>query len=393
MSDILFSRFILDHENDDLRQLALQAHRYPDIDIPQAIQQIKGRQVIKQKVPTWYAFENLSYPVHLSLEQSSSEKTALYKSNLVRGNSLVDLTGGLGVDFYFLSQKVEDAIYVERNGDLCKIASHNFNVFASKTQIKIENQESETFLQKLDYADTLYIDPARRDDVGRKTVSIADCTPNLEEIDDLLNQKSGRTIIKLSPMLDISLALKSLTNVTEVHILSVKNECKELVFVKDNLNTKSKDISYFCVDFQTDGESIFHFRASDSTLVEYTSLLGTYLYEPNSSLMKAGGYNYLQNQYEMKKLHPNSHLYTSDILYADFPGRSFRIENVCSFSKKDLKEHIRPLKQANITVRNLPMSVQDLRSRLKLKEGGDVYIFGTTLFDSQKVLIKTTKVC
>lgn len=388
-----FLTFIKEHENEDVRMIALQAKRYPNIDIPLAIQQIKGRQVIREKVPLWAEYRAICYPPHLSLEQASSELTARYKSRLCKGDSFVDLTGGLGVDFYFMSQSSKSAIYVEQNKELTEIADHNLKILPQACLVEVKNQDSVSFLQTMPAVDTAYIDPARRDSVGKKTVFISDCTPNLEEIDGLLTKKSKRTIIKLSPMLDVSLALKSLTNVLSVHVLSVKNECKELVFVKDNTDTiDSRNVTFHCVDFTKDGESHFTFLHEDLIEIKYTANVLRYLYEPNSSIMKAGGYNYLQRKFsDIEKLHPNSHLYTSENFITDFPGRIFEVNRLLSLNKKEVREYLAPLKQANITVRNFPMSVNDLRQKLKLNEGGEFYVFATTLMNEKKVLILTKK--
>lgn len=384
--------FVDEHESDDVRQLALQAERFSGIDIPFAIRQIKGRQIIKEKSLFWYQYKELLLPQHLSLEQASSELTARYKASLCLGDSFVDLTGGLGIDFYFMSEAFKTAVYVEQKEELCKIASHNFSILPHSAEIQVKNDDSVSFLESMPVIDVLYIDPARRDAVGKKTILISDCTPNLEEIDELLNKNSRQTIIKLSPMLDINLALKTLTNIVAVHVLSVKNECKELVFLKDNRRFPSeRPITFHCVELAKGKESIFSFSPKSNFEIKYSSQILRYLYEPNSSIMKAGGYNYLQEKFELKKLHPNSHLYTSDLLITEFPGRIFEVEKTISPNKKEIKKSISSLKQANLTVRNYPFSVNELRKNLKLKEGGDIYIFATTLADNQKILILTKK--
>ena len=376
-----------------MRQLALQASRYPDVDISFVIKQIKGRQIAKEKISTWHKYQQLLYPLHLSMEQASSEITAKYKESLCHGKSFVDLTGGFGVDFYFMSKNYESAVYVEQNADLAEIATHNFRILPHAAKIEIVNNDSVSFLQSMPNVDTIYIDPARRDSIGRKTVLISDCSPNLEDIDYLLNLKSKQTIIKLSPMLDISLALKSLSNVRSVHVLSVKNECKELVFVKDNEVVSDKgNVAFHCVDFSHERESIFTFSQEDKVEIKYTPTVCRYLYEPNSSIMKTGGYNYIQKEYDVLKLHPNSHLYTSDFLFDNFPGRVFEVDKCTSLSKKDVKENLSSFEQANLAVRNFPMSVQELRKKLKLKEGGDSYLFATTMLDEKKIVILTRKI-
>ena len=343
--------FIREHSSDDVRVLALQAKKYPDIDMPTVITQIAGRKVAAEKIPSWWEIEKIWYPKHLSLEQCSSEITARYKARLLQGDSLTDLTGGFGIDCSFLATGFKSATYVERQEELCEIAAHNFPVL-NLNHINIKNEDGVTYLQAMSPVDCLFLDPARRNEHGGKTVAISDCEPNVAELEELLLQKANRVMIKLSPMLDLSLALKELKQTQEVHILSVNNECKELLI-----------------------------------------LLGeTYLYEPNASLLKAGAFRSIAAAYPVRKLHPNSHLYTSDTFIENFPGRIFRIVNQCSFNKKEVKENLADLKKANVTVRNFPATVAELRKRIHLAEGGDTYLFASTLNNGQKVLIRCEKV-
>ncbi len=385
-----FNEFVKEHENDDIRVLALRATQYPEIDMQLAIRQITGRRIAKEKIPSWYINENILYPKHLSLEQSSSERTARYKANLVNGDSLIDLTGGMGVDFSFLAAKFKHAIYVEQQTELTEIALHNFKELGL-TNVVVKNEEALSYLQNTPSIDLIYIDPARRDTVGRKTVNIEDCTPNILELASLLEEKGKETMIKLSPMLDITLALKSLSNISDVHIISYNNECKELLFIKKKTD---KETLYHCVNIQKEKTDILSFTRDreEETVISYKPQIGQYLYEPNSSIMKAGAYKYLSTYYNINKIHPNSHLYTSDSLIPNFQGRSFIIENVSSLNKKEVKQYLHNIKQANITTRNFPLSVQELRKRIGLKEGGDIFIFATTLADERKVLLICKKI-
>lgn len=385
-----FNEFVKEHENDDIRVLALRATQYPEIDMQFAIRQITGRRIAKEKIPSWYINENILYPKHLSLEQSSSERTARYKANLVNGDSMIDLTGGMGVDFSFLAAKFRHAIYVEQQTELTEIALHNFKELGL-TNVVVKNEEALSYLQDTPPIDLIYIDPARRDIVGRKTVSIEDCTPNILELESLLEEKGKETMIKLSPMLDISLALKSLSNISDVHIISYNNECKELLFIKKKTD---KETLYHCVNIQKEKTDILSFTRDmeEETVISYKPQIGQYLYEPNSSIMKAGAYKYLSTYYNINKIHPNSHLYTSDSLIPNFQGRSFIIKNVSSLNKKEVKQYLHNIKQANITTRNFPLSVQELRKRTGLKEGGDIFIFATTLADEKKVLLICKKI-
>ena len=379
------NEFVKEHENDDIRVLALRATQYPDVDIQLAIRQITGRRIAKEKIPSWYTNENILYPKHLSLEQSSSEKTARYKANLVDGDSMVDLTGGMGVDFSFLATKFKQTVYVEQQTELTGIAAHNFKELGL-TNVTVKNADALSYLQETAAVDLIYIDPARRDTEGKKTVGIEDCMPNIIELESLLDEKGKLTMVKLSPMLDISLALKSLSDISDVHIISYNNECKELLFIKKKTD---KETLYHCVNIQKEKTDILSFTRDqeEKTIIGYKSQIGEYLYEPNTSIMKAGAYKYLSTYYNIDKMHPNSHLYTSDSLISDFQGRSFIIDNVCSLNKKEVKQYLHNIKQANITTRNFPLSVQELRKRTGLKDGGDIFIFATTLADERKVLL------
>lgn len=387
-------QFILKHESDDIRQLALKAKSYPGIDMSIAIKQIAGRQIAKHKIPSWNQCENIIYPKHLSMEQCSSEATALYKAALCKGDILIDLTGGLGVDFSFMAKNHKQAYYIETQYELTELAQCNFNTL-NLNQSKVIQDDAVSFLNSFDgIADTIFIDPARRNDTGKKTVLIEDCTPNLLEIDNLLTTKAQRVIIKLSPMLDITHALNSLSNVTEVHIISVNNECKELLFIKDKVR-KDEDIQLICINLLTNkkDESFTFIKAEENTSsISHTDEPKRYLYEPNSSILKAGAYRSLGTRYGLMKLHPNSHLYTSDTLIDSFPGRKFQIKEVISPNKKEIKAHFKDITQANIATRNYPFSVADIRKQTKLKEGGTDYIFATTLANEKKVLILCQKV-
>lgn len=387
-------QFIIEHGSDDIRQLALKTKSYPSIDMPTAIQQIAGRQMAKYKIPSWYESQDIIYPKHLSMEQCSSEDTATYKASLCKGDLLLDLTGGLGVDFSFMAKSHKQAYYVESQNELIQLAQCNFNTL-KLIHAQIIQEDAVTFLNSFDrLADTIYIDPARRSDTGKKTVLIDDCTPNLIDIDELLNAKSKRVIIKLSPMLDITHALNSLSNVIEVHIISVNNECKELLFIKEKLTLEKEDVKLICINLSNKGNDSFTFtKAQENTSANsHVDVPLRYLYEPNSSILKAGAYKSLAVRYNLKKLHPNSHLYTSDILVADFPGRKFQVKEVISPNKKEIKTHFQNITQANIAIRNYPFSVADIRKQTKLKEGGSDYIFATTLANEKKVLILCHKV-
>lgn len=386
----LLREFIKEHENDDIHSLLLQAKKYPDIDIQMAVQQIVGRRVMREKVSSWYSNDLIIYPKHISLEQCSSEQAAIYKADLVSGDSMVDLTGGFGIDFSFISKKFNKSIYVERQEELCSIARFNFESLRLKN-VSVIHSEAIEYLQKMSPLSLIYIDPSRRDTSGRKTVLIEDCTPDILEIENLLEERSEKVMIKLSPMLDISLAVKSMRNVSEVHIVSVNNECKELLFIKE----KGCELTAFhCINILKDRIDRFAFtrEQEERASVNYTHVVGKYLYEPNPSVIKAGAYKYFAEANNLKKLHPSSHLYTSDVYCSECQGRHFQVEQICSLSKKDIKQYLSDIRQANITTRNFPLSTQEIRQKTKLKDGGDIYIFATTLANDQKVLIICKKV-
>ena len=386
-------QFIREHQADNVRTLALQASKYPNIDMPTAITQIAGRQIAAEKIPSWKEIEDIWYPKHLSLEQCSSETTARYKANLLQGESLTDLTGGFGIDCSFIASGFQSVTYVERQEELCEIAAHNFPIL-NLNHITIRNEDGIAYLKAMSPVACIFLDPARRNEHGGKTVAISDCEPDVTKLEELLLSKANRVMVKLSPMLDLSLALKDLRHAQEAHILSVNNECKELLLLLGQ--EVPTEIPIHCVNITTKGEReeqhfVFTREQELQNECTYTDTLKNYLYEPNSSLLKAGAFRSIATAYLVEKLHPNSHLYTSDILIADFPGRVFRIISQCSFNKKEIKNCLSDLKKANLTVRNFPATVAELRKRINLPEGGDTYLFASTLNNGQKILIRCEK--
>lgn len=384
-------KFIEEHKNDDLSLLALQAHKFPEIDMPAAITQIIGRRTMKEKVPSWYEAEGLLYPRHLSLEQCSSEATAQYKTSILKGDSFIDLTGGFGIDCAFLSGSFRKGVYVEQQNELCEIARNNFPLLGL-SHIEIKNEDSIGYLQRTEKVSSIFIDPARRDEHGGKIVSISDCEPNAKKLAPLMLSKADTVMIKLSPMLDLSLALNDMPDTNEVHVVSVANECKELLLLLNHNPQAEKKI--YCVNIRKNGEiqSFSFTREQESeTTCEYTSEIEEYLYEPNASILKAGAYKSIATRYKLKKLHPNSHLYTSEVEIENFPGRSFCCNSVFSLNKKEQKTYLGDLQKANITIRNFPSTVAELRKRIKLGDGGNDYLFATTLFNEKKVIIRCTK--
>ena len=429
--------FIRQHQDEDVRQLAFLGSKYPEVDMPFALDQIRGRKMARVKLPRWASLEGIIYPPHISMEQCSSESTALYKAELAArllglpasssGTEMkteneiefVDLTGGFGVDFSYIAARLGvKSMYVERQAHLCEAAKENFERLGLKNAI-VKNGDGievlHSFLPKKDDAASaddslgiiydqplsllktklglklIFIDPARRDDAGNKVVSLKDCTPDVTVLQEEMLSKADYVIIKLSPMLDWHRAISELSHVREVHIISVNNECKELLLVLSARNMGGNlriycvndAQSFVCDEMDMESSSV---KIAPSTLEEMQ-----YLYEPNASLMKAGCFGVLSGRYDARMLSKNSHLFVSQAPIEAFPGRSFRIIAVSSFNKKELKRHLSGITKANIATRNFPLSVAELRKRLKLKDGGETYIFATTLSDESHVLVITEK--
>lgn len=393
------------HAADDVRQLALRPVHDPDVDLPAALQQIEGRQLARRKLPEWAALPGLIFPPRLSMEQCSSEATARYKREVADGllrpegaagqapaGALTDLTGGFGVDFSYLAPRFARAIYVERLPHLCRTAAHNLPRLGLE-RAEVVNQDGVDYLQRMAPADLIFIDPARRDGCGRKTVAIADCEPDLERLLPLLRAKSRFTMAKLSPMLDIRAALQRLEGVGQVHVVSVAGECKELLFVWSH-EKEAGSLHIHCVNLTEKGEATrFAFTPEEEAAATctYTAAPGRYLYEPHAALLKAQAYRIVAARFGLEKLHPNSHLYTADRLVESFPGRMFRVEAVAGFGKKESKDLLKNVEKANLTVRNFPASTTDLRKRLRLADGGDTYLFATTAADGRHLLIRCAK--
>lgn len=501
--------FIRQHQDDDVRQLAFLGSKYPEVDMPFALDQIRGRKMARTKLPRWASIEGIIYPPHISMEQCSSEQTALYKAELAarllglspsssengeekekesenasnlhlseicefagkgavdsefakneatckkqqilteskenvneikeephegdfsEETGFVDLTGGFGVDFSYIASRLGmKSMYVERQTHLCEAAKENFgrlglknaivkngdgievlHSFASKKEaaasdsLGITEDQSRSLLKTNLGLKLIFIDPARRDDAGNKVVSLKDCTPDVTLLQEEMLSKADYVIIKLSPMLDWHRAISELSHVREVHIISVNNECKELLLVLSARNMGDMEASsadgevkhagnlrIYCVN---DAQSFVcdesDMETSSVKIAPFTLEEMQYLYEPNASLMKAGCFGVLSGRYDAKMLSKNSHLFVSREPIAAFPGRSFRIIAVSSFNKKELKRHLSGITKANIATRNFPLSVAELRKRLKLKDGGETYIFATTLSDESHVLVITEK--
>ncbi len=385
-------QFIKEHAADDLARLLLSAAKYPGMDIPFLVDQIATRRQIREKLPSWYENERLVFPSKIAAEQCSSEQTAAYKQELVGEDwTVCDLTGGLGIDSYFLSRKVKHLTYIERFPAYCEAAEYNFSVLGADN-ITVVNGDITQFVEALPVVDAFYIDPARRGESNKRVFALQDCEPDLPGLLPKLLKRSPRVIAKLSPMADIQMTLELLPGTTSVHVLSVKNECKELLFVTER-GAEGRQPSIRCINFGTNGVQSFLFTMEEerNAGLILAERVGAYLYEPNVSVLKAGAFKQIAVRMGVKKLQVSSHLYTSDQLVSGFPGRRFRVDEVLPFTGKLCKGLSKTLPQANITVRNFPLSVEELRKRTKIADGGPVFLFATTLSDGEKVLVRCSK--
>ena len=484
------AEFIQEYREKDTRQLALRSARFPDVDMPYALDQIKGWQTARRKLPTWAACDGIVYPPHLSMEQCSSEPTAQYKLNLAmewscriessefrvesserevesselrvensegevnnfssgqpatlnsqlstlncHASSMTDLTGGFGVDFSFTSCAFASATYVERNAQLCHMVEHNLPLLGIDNA-KVVCADAVDYLSTLDMQTMIFLDPARRDQHGAKTVMLADCTPDVVQLLPQLLKKSRFTMLKLSPMLDWHKAVEDLQGtVREVHIVSVGGECKELLLVLSE--EIESELKVFCADLEAGGSgeaglsggssgsscsglssepsfprtpsspsapshpstpslsaSLFVYAPGSSCPAPNSKLKtqnSKFLHEPNASIMKAGCFDELAAAYGVSPVSRNSHLFLSAEPVDGFPGRSFSIERVTTLNKRELRQALAGIEKANIATRNFPLSVAELRKRLKLKDGGDVYIFATTTAEDEHLLLISHK--
>jgi len=380
-------QYIRENLNADVPTLALKKAPV-GTDVSLALRQIAARQLLKKKVPQWAENEDLLFPAHLSIEQCSSEATAKYKANLLGGDTIADLTGGLGVDSYYLAQNFRQADYVERQSELCELARHNFSVL--EAGIKVWNVAAEDYLNECGLRDCIFVDPARRDEHGHKTVSIGDCTPDVAALQDMLLEKASTVMVKLSPMLDINQALEELRHVKQVHVVAVANECKELDFILER--GYQGETQLVCVNLLTEQPKMcFALEEERNCQCKLANGVLKYLYEPHPALMKAGCFKLLTERFEVLKLHKNSHLYTSDKLVPDFPGRVFDVEGWSIYNKKIKQELLADVDKASIAVRNFPLTVAELRKALRIGDGDEVYLFATTLRGEKKVVIRTKK--
>jgi hypothetical protein len=384
-TDIQF--FITQNIGKNASTLALQKNPFPTIDFKLILNQIEAKSKAKDKLPTWFATPNIIFPTKISVEQTSSETTARYKAALVSGNALLDASGGFGIDGYYFSKKIKKVIHCELNSELSTIVSHNFNALQTNN-VECITGDSTDILNKLNQQfDYIYVDPSRRNDQKGKVFMLNDCLPNVPVLQDFYFNFTSNILIKTAPLLDITSGLNELKNVKSIHIVAVDNEVKELLWEieKNYVNP----ITIKTVNFSKKNTELFDFQLNNSNFSIY-SLPQKYLYEPNSAIMKSGGFIEVAHHFKLEKLHVNSHLYTSGNLM-DFPGRIFEIIQSIPYSKNEMKNVLQGTK-ANITTRNFPDSVETIRKKWKINDGGNVYCFFTTDKNDNKIVLLCKKI-
>lgn len=388
--------FIADHLNDDTAKLLFAAHRFPEVDMPFVVEQIEARKRLKNKLPEWYAEPDLIMSGRIPAEQCSSEQTARFKRSILGDDchSLCDMTGGMGVDFWYMSRGLDRAIYTERQEALCAAARHNFSVLQQDDKPKIEIRDGLSTAMEIPDVDVIYLDPARRSTDGSRIYEIEDCEPNVIEWQDDLLAHCSRLIVKVSPMADISRTIARMHNVTDVYVVSVRNECKELLTVQKSENLDSQPIIVHCLDFFPQHTISFDYPLSENRTSTFFAEVSDikYFYEPDVSVMKAQAFDALMQRYDIRMFDKDSHYFAAPLRIEDFPGRIFEVDEILEFSSRMLKSLKRSLPQANIATRNFPLSPEELKKRTGIRDGGDVYLFGTTHHQSGPILLRCHKV-
>jgi len=380
--------FITQNSGVPIAKLALQKNPFPDTDWILILNQIEAKSKAKEKLPTWFLTKDIIYPSKISVEQTSSEKTAAYKASLISGETLIDLTGGFGVDDYYFAKKFKSISHCEINEDLSAIVRHNYK------QLEVANctfyaDDSTNVLNKVNQKwDWIYIDPSRRNDAKGKVFMLKDCLPNVPDLLDFYFEKTDSVLIKTAPLLDLSAGLSELKFVKNIHIIALENEVKELLFEIHNQYTGK--ITIKTANLVKDKTETFEFILGDETVFPSFHLPQKYVYEPNAAIMKSGGFDEVSAVFNINKLHKHSHLYTSEDLI-DFPGRRFEIEKIIPYSKNEMKT-ILANQQANITTRNFPDTVENIRKKCKIKNGGNLYCFFTTDTNDNKIVLICRKI-
>lgn len=379
--------FINSHIGADLKALALKKNPFPELEWVEILNQISAKTKAQAKLPTWFQSQNIIYPSRISVEQTSSEKTAEYKSELVSGESLIDLTGGFGVDDFYFSKRVENVVHCEIYQELSEIVSHNFDILHAKNITCLHGDSTEILQDSYTKYDWIYIDPSRRNDSKGKVFMLKDCSPNVPELLDLYFLKSNNILIKTAPLLDISAGMSELRNIKKIHVVALDNEVRELLW--ELAADYSGTIEIKTINLTKTGTQHFDFNPDDDHFASI-GLPEKYLYEPNSAIMKSGGFDAIADKYALTKLHKHSHLYTSEKILA-FPGRAFEILDSISYDKNAMKTHIEK-HQFNISVRNFPETAEVIRKKWKIKDGGDKYCFFTTDSDNHKIVLICAKI-
>lgn len=396
--DAALQRFIVCHRHDDVRQLMLGGAGAVGVDLRAAAVQIAGWQAAAHKLPLWAQTQGIVFPEHLALEQCSSQRTAQYKASLVDPPgtpwAMADLTGGFGVDSVMMMRGRPEAwlFFVERDEGLCRLAAHNLPLLGV-AHPTILHARAEEALGRLPHVHLIYLDPARRDSHGGRVVALADCSPDAAQLMPQLMGKARFVLLKLSPMLDLTQAVRQLgAPVTQIHVVSVEGECKELLLLVDTSADVDVEPTIHCVNLgKRDTRFLFTRREEQSASCPCAQRLGAYLYEPDASVMKAAAFRSVAQRFSLAPLHPNSHLYTADTLRGDFPGRAFRVLATCPATKADVRRLLGPRPAANLTVRNFPLPANALRKKLALGDGGHAYLFATTLMPQRPCLILCEK--
>lgn len=379
--------FIVQNSNAEVAKLALQKNPFPNIIWSDILSQIAAKQKAKNKLDTWFNTKNILYPSKISIEQTSSEKTAQHKASLIEGKTLIDLTGGFGVDDYYFAKNFEQVIHCEMNEELSKIVSHNYSILNFSNIQCICGDSTQILKEMNNKFDWIYIDPSRRNDAKGKVFMLQDCSPNVPELIDFYFEFSEKILIKTAPILDISAGIMELRNIAEIHIIALENEVKELLFL---LRKKTEQkIKIIATNLLKDNKETFSFILKKNSLPASFSAPKKYIYEPNAAIMKSGGFDEIATQFGIEKLHQHSHLYTSDLLI-DFPGRVFEIQNSFEYNKTNMKAFLENQK-SNITTRNFPDSVENIRKKWKIKDGGDLYTFFTTDLNNSKIVLLCRK--
>ncbi len=387
MANTLLQQFIIDHLDADLHRLLLSADKYPGVDVPQAVAQIAALRKIKDKVPTWHN-PTLRFPQTLSLEQSSSEATARFKASLFSGQHLLDLTGGLGIDSFFWANTFQHVDYVEQDSALCTLAKNNYATLGAGN-IAVHHNTAEEYLGQTEKKyDLCYLDPARRDSQKNRVFLLTDCTPDIVDLQHLILQHAKRVLVKTAPMLDLHLAMQQLEHLAGIWVVALRNECKEVLYLLDPATAPGREqVPIRCVDIGIGNTSEFVFsKAEEAKVAAELSGPLAYLYEPNAAVMKAGAFHTFAVRFGLKKLDTHTHLYTSEHAVEGVPARMFRIEKQVKYDTKAVAAAL-PEGRANVATRNFPDTAEQVRKRLKLVDGGSVYVWATTAVDKGKMVL------